>query len=190
MKRHLTAAKVSHRGRGERGTGRDGEDHQHLGLPSRPATPDEPRPAVKLRSVRPRAHTLKLTGELHLRSGPMLEEELERLFSDGVTSITLDLSELSYIDPIGVALIAFRCGLAERRGYDLRVIAGSQLMHSTLEKAGVQDLAPLQGDQAGEATPIAPAATQKTSRNRRRRRLLRTIPTAARSSRSSGLGGL
>jgi len=197
MKRHLTATKSSHRGRVERGTGQAGESHQHLGLPRGPAEAEgEPAP-VTLRSVRLRTHTLRLTGELHLRSAPILEQELERLYADGVTSVTLDLRELSYIDPIGVALIAFRCGLAGRRGYGLTVIAGSRLVHRALEQAGVADLAPFDGQDEGEVSVIggtpftsSSPSTGRASRKTRRRRLPRALPTAPRAARSRGLGGL
>ncbi len=197
MKRHLTATKSSHRGRGERGTGQAGESQQHLGLPSRPAEAEGEPAAVTLRSVRLRTHTLRLTGELHLRSAPILEEELERLYADGVTSVTLDLRELSYIDPIGVALVAFRCGLAGRRGYGLTVIAGSRHVHRALEQAGVTDLAPFDGEDTSvasetRATPFASGSpsTVRGSRKTRRRRLPRALPTAPRAARSRGLGGL
>ncbi len=197
MKRHLTAAKSSHRGRGERGTGPGGESHQHLGLPGRPAEAEGEPAAVRLRSVRLRTHTLRLTGELHLRSAPVLEEELERLYADGVTSVTLDLRELSYIDPIGVALIAFRCGLAGRRGYGLTVISGSRLVHRALEQAGVEDLAPFDGEddsEAGESggtpfTTLSPS-NGRASRRARRRRPSRAMQTAPRAAGSRGLGGL
>ena len=150
---------------------------------------------MTLRSVRLRTHTLKLTGELHLRSAPMLEEELERLYADGVTSVTLDLRELSYIDPIGVALVAFRCGLASRRGYGLTVIAGSRFVHRALEQAGVTDLATFEGEDGATelgATPFTSAApaTERTIRKGRRKRPPRALPTAPRAARSRGLGGV
>src|SRR5271155_3899543 len=61
-------------------------------------------------------HTLILTGELDGGSARALETEIERLCEEGVTGITLDLRGLKYIDSIGVAVIAFRCGLCRRRG--------------------------------------------------------------------------
>jgi anti-anti-sigma factor len=109
--------------------------------PTRPA-PSEP--SFALASVSARTHTLILTGELDHRSAHALEAEIERLCKEGVTGITLDLRELTYIDSIGVAVIAFRYRLCKRRGYDLAVIPGSRLIHRAFEQAGVKDLLPFQ----------------------------------------------
>ena len=95
-----------------------------------------------------RPHTLILTGELHRGSAHALEAEIERLCDEGVTAITLDLRELTYIDPIGVAVIAFRCGLCQRRGYEFALIPGSRFVHRVFEQAGVTDLLPFQGQSA------------------------------------------
>jgi anti-anti-sigma factor len=100
-------------------------------------------------------HTLILTGELDRGSAHALEAEIERLFEEGVTGITLDLRELAYIDSIGVAVIAFRCGLCDRRGYDFALIPGSRFIHRAFEQAGVTDLLPFQEDHP--ATPQLPA---------------------------------
>jgi anti-anti-sigma factor len=104
-------------------------------------------PHLKLASVNIRTHTLVLTGELDHRSAHSLEAAIERLCEDGVTGITLDLRELTYIDPIGVAVIAFRSGLCKRRGYDFALIPGSQSIQKAFDRAGVSDLLPFQEDE-------------------------------------------
>jgi anti-anti-sigma factor len=107
-------------------------------------------PRLKLASVNIRTHTLVLTGELDHRSAHSLESAIERLCEDGVTGITLDLRELTYIDPIGVAVIAFRSGLCKRRGYDFVLIPGSQSIQKAFDRAGVSDLLPFQEDELKE----------------------------------------
>ena len=87
-------------------------------------------------------HTLILTGELDHGSARTLEAEIERLCEEGVTGITLDLRELTYIDSIGVAVIVFRCGLCQRRGYEFALIPGSRFIHRAFEQAGVTELLP------------------------------------------------
>ena len=87
-------------------------------------------------------HTLILTGELDRGSARTLEGEIERLCEEGVTGITLDLRELTYIDSIGVAVIVFRCGLCQRRGYEFALIPGSRFIHRAFEQAGVTELLP------------------------------------------------
>lgn len=97
-------------------------------------------------SVSIREHTLILTGELDRRSAHALEAEIERLCEEGVTSITLDLRELRYIDPVGVAVIAFRCRLCQRRGYEFTLIPGGRMIHRAFEQAGVAGLLPFKQD--------------------------------------------
>jgi anti-anti-sigma factor len=106
-------------------------------------------------SVSLRTHTLILTGDLDGSSAHALEAEIERLCAEGVTGITLDLRELAYIDLTGVAVIAFRCGLCQKRGYDFALIPGSRFIHRVFERAGVTDLLPFQRDDV--AAPRVPA---------------------------------
>lgn len=87
---------------------------------------------------RTRAHTLILTGELDSGSAPVLEAEIERLCEEGVTALTLDLSELRRIDSIGATVIAFRSKLCRSRGCDLVVIPGTVVVRRALERAGVK----------------------------------------------------
>jgi anti-anti-sigma factor len=97
---------------------------------------------VALASVSERTHTLVLSGELTHRSAHAVEVEIERLCAEGVTGITIDLRELAEIDPIGVAVIAFRSGLCRRRGYEFTLIAGSRQIRRAFEQAGVAYLLP------------------------------------------------
>lgn len=104
-------------------------------------------------SVSVREHTLILTGELDSSSAHALEAEIERLCEEGVTSITLDLRELRYIDPVGVAVIAFRCRLCRRRGYEFALIPGGRMIHRAFEQAGIAGLLPFQDDDLAPARP-------------------------------------
>ena len=95
-----------------------------------------------LTSVNTWNHTLILTGELNHRSAHALEVEIERLCEEGVTDITLDLRDLVAIDSVGVAVIAFRCGLCEKRGYGFRLIRGRRSVQNAFEQAGVIEMLP------------------------------------------------
>jgi anti-anti-sigma factor len=95
-----------------------------------------------------RMHTLILTGSLDRGSVRQLETEIERLCDDGVTGITLDLRELTYIDAIGVAVVAFRCGLCLRRGYDFALIRGPRIVQRAFEHAGLSELLPFADERA------------------------------------------
>lgn len=103
-------------------------------------------------SVSVRTHTLILTGELNGGSVLALEAELERLCDEGVSGITLDLRELASIDAVGVAVIAFRSGLCQRRGCEFTLIRGSRSIDRAFEHAGVNgSLRYIEVDSAVEA---------------------------------------
>ena len=111
---------------------------------SRQPAPSEPSSGAA--SARARAHTLVLIGELDSRSAHALEAELERLCEEGVASITLDLRELTHIDSVGAAVIAFRCALCKRRGHELVLIPGPQNIQRVFERAGTSQLLPFRRD--------------------------------------------
>ena len=161
MKRHLTASAVSVDTGNEEGATGSVATQTHAAVNKNTRTqPASSEPSLVLASVSVWTHTLILTGELDHRSAYALEAEIERLCEDGVTGITLDLRELTYIDSIGVAVIAFRCGLCERRGYDFALIPGSPFIHRAFEQAGVTDLLPFQEDDV--AAPRRPALRSAT----------------------------
>jgi anti-anti-sigma factor len=157
MKRHRTVAKirlVARDPRNEAETASDrtqpvpeGSTHARLG----------PRKlGLALANASVGTHTLIPTGKLNRHSASVLEAEIERLHANGFTSLVLDLRELSYVDSTGLAVIAFRCELCKRRGYDLGVIPGSRLMQRALEEMGVTDLLAPPEDQIAASRLPAP----------------------------------
>jgi anti-anti-sigma factor len=97
-----------------------------------------PAREARVSSVDAWTHTVVLTGALTHRSAHELEVEIEQRCAEGVTAIELDVSELTYIDPIGVAVVAFRSRLCRRRGYDFSLVAGSPMMCRAFAYAGVE----------------------------------------------------
>jgi anti-anti-sigma factor len=85
-------------------------------------------------------HKLILTGKLDNRSTPELEEEIECLCEEGVTTLTLDLRQLDAIDSTGVTAIARRGAVCRMRGHDFAVIPGSRVVRGALAEAGAADL--------------------------------------------------
>lgn len=98
-------------------------------------------------------HKLILMGRLDHRSAPDLEEEIECLCQEGVTTLTLDLRQLKAIDSDGVKAIAFRGAAYRRHGRDFAVISGSRFSHA-LSEAGATDL--LAPDPEGTVVPLLP----------------------------------
>jgi anti-anti-sigma factor len=85
-------------------------------------------------------HKLILMGRLDRDSASDLEEEIECLCQEGVTTLTLDLRQLNAIDSAGVTAIAFRGAAYRRRGRDFAVISGSRVISHALTEAGATDL--------------------------------------------------
>jgi anti-anti-sigma factor len=156
MKRHRTASAVGIGTRSESGAVGSVANQTHTAFNKNTRTqPASSKPSLALASESDWKHTLILAGELNHRSAHALEAEIERLCQEGVTGITLDLRELTHIDSIGVAVIAFRCGLCKRRGYDFALIPGSRFIRRAFEQAGVTDLLSFQEDDV--AAPRQPA---------------------------------
>jgi anti-anti-sigma factor len=121
-----------------------------------PRTPSQGGPNLRLATAPVKAHTLILTGELSRDCAHELEAEIERLCGDGVSDITLDLRGLTYIDSIGVAVIAYCCGLGERRGYELSLIAGADGVQRAFARAGLSELLPFRDgtrEKGGDPAP-------------------------------------
>lgn len=107
------------------------------------------KPRAALNTAGVWVHTLVLTGELTRRSAHALEVEIEDLCAKGVTAITLDLRQLTYIDSVGVAVISFRCGLCQRQGYGFSLVPGPRFVQRAFEQAGILDLLPFDDDAVG-----------------------------------------
>lgn len=100
-------------------------------------------------------HTLVLLGELDRASTATLEWAIEGLCEAQVEGITLDLSELSYIDVTGVAVIAFRCRWCQRRGCEFALVAGSPAVQHVFDLTGVGKRLPfLEHEPAAQTPPV------------------------------------
>jgi anti-anti-sigma factor len=141
MKRHLTLSTTSQYARSQDDTAEAVVDRTR-------ASDDEislseaahARPRLTPASAPVWRHKLILTGKLDYRSAPELEEEIECLCQEGVTTLTLDLRHLDAIDSTGVTAIASGSTACKRRGHDFAVIPGSREIRSALAEAGAADL--------------------------------------------------
>jgi anti-anti-sigma factor len=62
-------------------------------------------------------HEVRLLGELDMATAEDLRAELARLTDEGATTVTIDMSDLAFIDSTGLSvLIAAFKGLQERGG--------------------------------------------------------------------------
>ena len=98
------------------------------------------RPQLTLASAPVWRHKLILTGKLDHDSAPEFEEEIDCLFEEGVTALTLDLRQLDGIDATGVTAVARRGAVCKMRGHDFAVIPGSRVNRRAWVEAGATDL--------------------------------------------------
>lgn len=88
--------------------------------------------------------TLKLAGELDTGSVSLLESVAERHFSSRARAVTLDLSELMFIDSTGLAAVVLVSRLCERDGRELQIIPGPRAVQRLFEITGLVDVLPFQ----------------------------------------------
>jgi anti-anti-sigma factor len=86
--------------------------------------------------------TLRLSGELDVESVSLLERAAERHFSGGAQFVTLDLSELMFIDSTGLAAVALVARLCERDGRTLQIVPGPRPVQRLFEITGLVDVLP------------------------------------------------
>jgi anti-anti-sigma factor len=141
MKRHLTLSTTSQYARNQGVKAGAVADRTRVGeVQTSLAEAAHARPRLTLVSAPIWRHKLILTGKLDHLSTPELEEEIECLCQEGVTTLTLDLRQLEAIDSAGVTAIAFHGAACKRRGHDFAVITGSHVVHRALAEAGATDL--------------------------------------------------
>jgi anti-sigma B factor antagonist len=87
-------------------------------------------------------YTLALSGELELGSATTLQNACTRLFERGISSLTIDLSRLMFIDSTGLAAIILASKICERDGHDFWLIPGPRAVQRLFELTGLVDLLP------------------------------------------------
>ena len=85
------------------------------------------------------AYEVHLLGELDMSTAPQLRDELLRLTSDGAREVTVDLSELQFMDSTGLSvLITGLKGLREKGG-DMALRSPTPGTRKVLEITGLTE---------------------------------------------------
>jgi anti-anti-sigma factor len=120
----------------------------NLGVPTR--EPMMPRPPSGGFTVEPAddatSRTLTLTGELDTLSVPVLEAAIARYCTGEPRALTLDLSQLTFIDSSGLWTILAAMRWCERQGRAFSVLPGSEAVQQVFEVTGLIDVLPFAGD--------------------------------------------
>jgi anti-anti-sigma factor len=104
-----------------------------------------PRPLEVQEVVYGGEQSLVLIGELDLETAAE-PENLILSCVDSVTRLTLDLSQLAFLDSTGVRLILFAQGLCRRHGAEFALVRGPRQVQRVFEIAGLLDRLPFQTD--------------------------------------------
>jgi anti-anti-sigma factor len=83
---------------------------------------------------------LSLHGELDVASAGAFMEQLSLVNRSGVAELTVDLSELSYIDPTGLSLLAVEQQRAVASGMTLHIASPSDFVRRMLRITGLIDV--------------------------------------------------
>jgi anti-anti-sigma factor len=96
--------------------------------------------------------SVRLAGMLDIGSAHRLQQTLARLFTAGrVKGLTLDLSELAFIDSTGLAAVVYASKLCERCGCDLAVIRGPDTVQQVFALTGLLEQLPFYGAEEVQA---------------------------------------
>lgn len=98
-------------------------------------------------------HRLMPIGELDIATAPILEAAFDAVYADASAEmIVLDLTELSFMDSMGIHLL-LRMHAACKDDDRLRVVGGSRAVVRVLDVTGVRDRLPII---SGDRDPLAP----------------------------------
>jgi anti-anti-sigma factor len=90
-------------------------------------------------------HTLVLVGELDVATAVEPEGVIMSCI-EGATRLTLDLSQLAFLDSTGVRLILFTQELCRRHGAEFGLVRGPRQVQRVFEIAGLLERLPFQTD--------------------------------------------
>lgn len=88
-------------------------------------------------------YEVRLLGELDMSTAPQLREELLRLASDGATMVTVDLSELAFVDSTGLSVLITGLKRLRQQGGELTLRSPSPGTRRVLEITGLTEVFPI-----------------------------------------------
>jgi anti-anti-sigma factor len=87
-------------------------------------------------------HTLALSGDLDIDSGPTIEAALRQCQTLGTTAVVVDLRSVTFIDSSGLWTITLARGWCLKFGYRFSLIRGREAVQAVFELTGLDDVLP------------------------------------------------
>jgi stage II sporulation protein AA (anti-sigma F factor antagonist) len=94
-------------------------------------------------------NTLRLSGELDMASAPRLEALLAELSANGTSALTLDLSELTFMDSTGLRAVLRAKELTDGHGCELSIVPGPPAVQRLFEMTRLIEVMPWTADPDG-----------------------------------------
>jgi anti-sigma B factor antagonist len=87
-----------------------------------------------------RAYEVQLLGELDMSTAPQLRDELLRLASDGAKDVTVDLSQLQFMDSTGLSVLITGLKRLREKGGDMALRSPTPSTRRVLEITGLTEV--------------------------------------------------
>jgi len=88
-------------------------------------------------------HEVRLLGELDMSTAPQLRKELLRLASDGAMMVTVDLSELAFVDSTGLSVLITGLKRLRQQGGEMALRSPTPATRRVLEITGLTEVFPI-----------------------------------------------
>ena len=85
-------------------------------------------------------YEVRLLGELDMSTAPQLREELLRLAADGATMVTVDLSELAFVDSTGLSVLITGLKRLRQQGGEMALRSPTPGTRRLLEITGLTEV--------------------------------------------------
>lgn len=107
---------------------------------SGPMAPGDPGGLQVVVSSDGPGHEVRLTGELDMATAALLREELVRLTAGGATQVTVDLSDLAFIDSTGLSVLITALKRLRQQGGDMALRSPRPGTRKVLEITGLTEV--------------------------------------------------
>jgi anti-anti-sigma factor len=87
-------------------------------------------------------HRLVLVGELDLGSVSEFGEMVERICADSTRAVTVDLSQLAFMDSTGLRALLEARDRCRENDYEFRIVPGQPQIQRLFELTGLMDVLP------------------------------------------------
>lgn len=121
----------------------------------------QPQPFYVRDILRDGHHRLRLSGELDILAAPQLEALIRRLSAAGMTGMTLDLSETTFIDSSGLRAILLGKELTDEKGHGFSIVPGPPNVQRLFELTALLDVLPFEAESETPSLDVAPAISER-----------------------------